>query len=383
MLKRKFFGRIDYLTLLITAVILVFGLVSISSAVSSVTTDELSVFDIAALANTESASLQLIFYAVGLLAVAVILLIDYNNLRDFSDLFYWAAVALLVLVLFFGREINGTAGWFVISGRGFQPSEYGKAVIIIVLAAETAKVTQNKESGIDSFRDLWPILWRFMIPFVLIMAQPDMGSAFVYLFVMAGILFAARLSWKKILFFLGLAAVAAPLLWLVMDDYQKVRFEVFLNPELDPLGKGLQTIRAKNVAASGGLFGKGFFSSELLTQQTNYLPEESTDFIFSAMVEACGFIGGLILIMLYACLIFRILRIAFRAKDHFGCYLAVGVAFMILFHVIENIGMNIGLLPITGVPLPLFSYGGSNVLTTMAGIGLALNVHMRRQRMDI
>jgi len=162
LLKRKFFGRIDYLTLLITAVILVFGLVSISSAVSSVTTDELSIFDIAALANTESASLQLIFYAVGLLAVAVILLIDYNNLRDFSDLFYWAAVALLVLVLFFGREINGTAGWFVISGRGFQPSEYGKVVIIIVLAAETAKVTQNKESGIDSFT-AWQngkLLWQ-------------------------------------------------------------------------------------------------------------------------------------------------------------------------------------------------------------------------------
>lgn len=383
MLKRNNLGRIDWLTLALAAMILLFGLVSISSTVSSVTTEELSIFDIVRLADTEYASLQLLFFGVGLVAIALILFVDYNNLKDFSNLLYWAAVALLALVLIFGEEKNGTAGWFIIGGRGFQPAEYCKLVIIIVLAKEIAELTQGKNTEIDSIRDIWPVLWRFLIPFVLIMRQPDWGSAFVYLFIMAGMLFIARLSWKKILLFLGMAAVAVPILWFAMDDWQRNRIEIFINPELDPLGKGLQAIRSRIVASSGGLFGKGFFSPELLTQQTNYLPEEHTDFIFASMVEACGFIGGILLAVLYLLLILRIMKLAYRAKDDFGTYICTGVALMLSFHVIENIGMNIGLLPITGVPLPLFSYGGSNVLTTMAGLGLVLNVNMRRQRWEL
>ena len=142
-------------------------------------------------------------------------------------------------------------------------------------------------------------------------------------------------------------------------------------------------LRAKIVGSSGGLNGKGLFSDELLTQQGNYLPEKQTDFIFAATSEAVGFVGGMILIILYGLLIYRLIRLSMRAKDDFGTYLILGVSFMLLFHVFENIGMNIGLMPVTGIPLPLFSYGGSNMLTIMLAIGLVLNVNMRRTRYNI
>ena len=370
--------------IILAAVILVFGMISISSAVSPASSSEVSLFELAKLANTEYSSLQLVYFGAGAVIIAVLLFIDYSNIGEFSEIIYWVSVALLAAVALFGSEINGTAGWFKIAGRGFQPAEFCKIAIIIVIAKETAKVTQDKETGLDTVKEIWPMLWRFMIPFVLIMIQPDWGSAFVYFFITAGIMFMGRLGWKKILVFLLLIAVIVPLLWFfVMDDWQKARIEVFLYPELDPMGNGLQSMRARSVIEAGGLLGKGFFSPDLLTQQSNYLPEEHTDFIFASMVESCGFIGGLILILLYVFLILRIFRLAIRAKDDFGMYISCGVGFMLIFHIVENIGMNIGLLPITGVPLPLFSYGGSNMITTMAGLGLVMGVDLRRQSWDL
>ena len=380
--NRKLLKRIDWLLILNTAAIIIFSVIAVSSTTSVLTAEELSIFDIAAYIDTDYAYLQLVFYGVALVAVAVVLFIDYNNLKDFTEAAYWISVALLVAVLFFGDEKNGTNGWFMIGSRGFQPAEFSKLVIIVVLAKETARAAE-KNGGLSTVKSILPILWRFAIPFGLILAQPDLGSAFVYFFIMAGILFAGKLNWKIIAVVLAAVAVAIPVAWHFMADYQKDRFLIFLDPYTDPLGKGLQTIRARTVIGAGGFFGKGLFSPELFTQQSNYLPEKHTDFLFASMVEACGFIGGFILILLYLFLILRILRIGYRAKDDFGRFICVGVAFMLIFHVVENIGMNIGVLPITGVPLPLFSYGGSNVLTTMLGIGLVLDVDMRRQSWEL
>ncbi len=380
---KKLIGRIDWLLLILTFVIMMFGVVAVSSAVSVVTTDELSVFDVVDYIDTDYAYSQLIFYGVSLVGIAVLLFIDYNNLKDFTETAYWISVAFLVAVLFFGKQQNGTNGWFMIKGRGFQPAEFSKLVMIVVLAKASARACERGNGGFETLRDVLPVVVKFAIPFILIALQPDLGSALVYFCIMAGMLFAGRINKKFIIIAILLIVVTVPVMWAFLKDYQKDRFLIFIDPYKDPLGKGLQTIRARTVIGAGGFFGKGLFSPLLFTQQSNYLPEKHTDFIFSSMVESCGFVGGLILILLYTFLILRILRIALRAKDNFGRFICVGVAFMLIFHVVENIGMNIGVLPITGIPLPLFSYGGSNVLTTMLGIGLVLNVDMRRQSWEL
>ncbi|MBQ9942704.1 MAG: FtsW/RodA/SpoVE family cell cycle protein, partial [Christensenellaceae bacterium] len=220
----------------------------------------------------------------------------------------------------------------------------------------------------------------FIIPFVLILAQPDFGSAIVYAVVLFGLMFMAKTNWKIILGVFGAVVAVLPLGWLMLADYQKNRLLSFVDPELDPTGAGYQVLRAKVVGSSGGLEGKGLFSADLLTQKTNYLPEEQTDFIFAATTEAVGFIGGMVIILLYGLLIYRLISLSMKAKDDFGAYLILGVSFMLLFHVVENIGMNIGAMPVTGIPLPLFSYGGSNLLTMMLAFGLVLNVNARRLR---
>ena len=193
-----------------------------------------------------------------------------------------------------------------------------------------------------------------------------------------GLLFMSKTSFKILGTIAGAALVLLPVAWLLMTPDQKGRIEVFLDPSKDPEGKGFNVLRAKTVASSGGFRGKGFFSQDLLTQQSSFLPEDHTDFIFSSTTEAIGFAGAILLVAAYLFLIFHLFRISMRARDDFGMYIIVGVACMLLFHVFENIGMNIGLMPVTGIPLPLISYGGSNLLTTL--IGMVLNVHMRSQR---
>jgi len=383
---RNFFNKtmlkkIDWLLLLIVFVLVLYGAVAITSATSpGFSSDEMTLEEYMGQLDFSYGGLQLIFFAVGLVAILLILWMDYNNLRDFSDIIYWASVALLVAVWLFGTTINGTTGWFRIGNRGVQPAELCKVTIILVLAKEFAKRTEGRSDGITRFQDLWPMFWRFSIPFALILLQPDWGSAMVYIFIFFGMLFMAKTSFKIIGLLMAGTVSLMPVAWLLMEDFQKKRITTFLDPASDLEGAGFNVLRAKVVGSSGGLNGKGFFSSDLLTQQSNYLPEKQTDFIFSANSEAAGFVGGLILIILYGLLIFRMIQLSSRAKDDFGTYLVLGVSFMLLFHIFENIGMNIGLMPVTGIPLPLFSYGGSNILTTMLAIGLVLNVNMRRIR---
>jgi rod shape determining protein RodA len=288
----------------------------------------------------------------------------------------------LLLVLLFGKEVNGTTGWFQIGNRSFQPAEVSKVTIIIVLAREFALRTEGRAQGISTFRELFPFLWRLAIPVALILMQPDWGTAFVYIFMFAGMLFMARTSLKLIGWLALGVGIAIPCSWLVMADYQKDRILVFLDPELDTQGRGMNVARAKEVIQMGGMNGKGVFSEELLTPD-GYVPMKDTDFIFSATGEAVGFWGCVIVLLLYLLLLGRMVMLAMRAKDDFGAYMIIGITCMFLFHIFENIGMNIGVMPVTGIPLPLFSYGGSNMITTLASIGIVLNVNMRRMRYSV
>jgi rod shape determining protein RodA len=285
---------------------------------------------------------------------------------------------MLIAVLFFGSKTRGMVGWFRFGSIGFQPGELCKIAVIIALAREFSRRTEGKNEGIRTFGDIWPILWRFAIPFVLICLQPDFGTAIVYLCVLIGMMFMAKTCFKVMATILGSGLAAIPLVWLLFDDYQKNRILVFLDPTKDPEGAGFNVLRAKIVGSSGGLWGKGFFSQDLLTQQSNYLPEKHTDFLFSTISESIGFFGCVFVLLLYMLLLFRMLQLSMKAKDDFGAYLIIGITFMLLFHIVENVGMNIGVMPVTGIPLPLMSSGGSNLVTTLISIGLVLNVNMRR-----
>lgn len=380
-LIKQYIKQIDWVLIGIIIVIFIFGLLSVTSTVNQgYDENSLTFWEYVDTLDLSQASLQLVYFAVGVVALILLLFLDYNNLREYSDIIYWATVGLLVAVLIFGEEINGTAGWFKIGGRGIQPAEFGKVFMIIVLAKEFAKRTEGKKDGIQKFKDLFPMLWRFAIPFLLICKQPDFGSAIVYLVIFIGMLFVAKTSFKIIGIMFGSVVVISPAVYFLLADYQQKRLISFINPELDPTGAGLQVLRAKEVAASGGMWGKGLFSDELLTQGTGYLPMSDTDFIFASTTEAIGYIGAAFVVLLYVLLIVRMFMLASRAKDDFGAYIIIGVACLFLFHVFENVGMNIGMMPVTGIPLPFFSYGGSNMLSCMMAISLVINVNMRRLR---
>ena len=380
-IAKQMIKQVDWILIAIIMVILVMGILSITSTVNEgYNADELTFWEYVDTIDFSEAGLQLVYFAVSIIVLVLILLVDYNNLREYTDIIYWATVALLLAVLIFGKEINGTAGWFKIGGRGFQPAEFGKVFMIIVLAKEFSKRTEGRREGIQKSRDLWPMLWRFAIPFVLIVLQPDFGSAIVYAVVLLGMMFFAKTSLKLIGALLGGVVVASPGIYFLLAPYQQQRILTFLDPSLDTTGAGLQVARAKEVASSGGMLGKGLFSDKLLTQGSGYLPEADTDFIFASTTEAIGYIGGAVIVLLFLAFIIRMFMLSARAKDDFGALLIVGVACMFLFHVFENIGMNIGMLPVTGIPLPFFSYGGSNMLSCMIAVAIVLNVNMRRLR---
>lgn len=377
----EFLRRIDWVTVALTLGLAIFGVIAIASATcTAYDADTQTFLEYIGSLSSRLPLTQFLFICLGIVCVVVLLFVDYNNIREFCNIIYWICVGLLVLTLILGSSQRGLQGWLKVGSVGIQTSEVCKPLIILVLAREFAERTENRSSGIDKWRDLLPIFWKFAIPVVLIGLQPDVGTAMVYAFVLVGLLFMSKTSFKILGPMAGAALGLLPIAWLLMTPDQKGRIEVFLDPTKDPEGKGFNVLRAKTVSSAGGFRGKGFFSQDLLTQQSGFLPEDHTDFIFSSTTEAIGFAGAVLLVGIYLFFIFHLFRISMRARDDFGMYIIVGVACMLLFHVFENIGMNIGVMPVTGIPLPLVSYGGSNVLTTFLSIGLVLTVHMRSQR---
>lgn len=378
----KMLKQIDWVIVLLVLGLVAFGLVALASCTSLTTGEELSFWEFVGSLNYDYAKPQLVYFGVGVLLAIVIMCIDYNHLRDYSNILYWGSVVMLILVLLFGKTVNGTRGWFVIGNRSFQPAEISKLTIIIVLAKEFAQYTEGRSKGIQTFRELFPFLWKLAIPLVFIFLQPDWGTAIVYIFTFAGMLFMAKTSLKLIGWLALGCGVAIPCAWLFMADYQKERILSFANPEENLQGSGYNVARAKELIRQGGMSGKGLFADELLSPG-GYVPEHRTDFIFSATSEAIGFWGGLLLIFIYLLLLGRMIMLSLRVKDDFGAYMILGIAFMFLFHIFENVAMNIGVMPVTGIPLPFISYGGSNMLTSVAAIGLVLNINMRRLRYSV
>ena len=317
---------------------------------------------------------QIVAFILGIIGIVFVLLIDYNTFGEMEKIIYIVNILLLIAVLVFGKEIKESRSWIILGPVRFQPSEIVKIGFILTFA----KQLEKREGSLDTLKGVAPLI-LYMVPIIgLILRQPDFGTALVFVFFSFFMLYAAGMNYKFILGIGALGIISAPALWLYyLKPYQKHRIMVFFNPELDPLGTGYHVIQSKIAIGSGQFLGKGLFQG---TQNNlGFIPERHTDFIFSVIGEELGLLGSIIIILLFLWLIMRCMYIAKISKDSYGKYITVGVMAMFLFHVLENIGMTIGIMPVTGIPLPFISYGGSSLLTNMISIGLVLNVGMRRQ----
>lgn len=361
MFDRRLVINFDWVLLLTVCLVSAIGIVNLYSA-----TAEWSI-------GTPFYLKQLFWLGGGLLLALLMCLFDYRHLEHFSIHVYILSIGLLLFVLLLGKTSMGATRWIHLGFFNLQPSEVIKVAMILVLARFLGR---NAHHFGFQFIELWQPALILLVPVTMILKQPDLGTALMLVFISASMLLFAGLQ-RQTLVGLGILGVLAGVGgWFGMHEYQRARIRTFLNPEADPLGSGYHIIQSKIAVGSGGFFGKGFMAGT--QSQLSFLPERHTDFAFSVFAEEWGFTGSCFLLLCYLFLIIWGIYIARRAADRFGMFLAVGVTAMIFWHIVVNLGMVIGLLPVVGVPLPLFSYGGTSMVTTMIGVGLLMNVSMRR-----
>jgi len=317
---------------------------------------------------------QLTFYLLSMAVMLLIVSIDYRVLITWNYLFYTLMILSLVAALFIGKTIGGSQRWIDLGFFRLQPSEPAKLIMVITLASYYYR--RESGSGFTLKELIVPILLT-LVPFALIAKQPDLGTGLMLIFIFATITLFVKLRWSTLMTLVSAGLSAIPIGWtFFLKPYQRQRIETFLNPENDPLGTGYHITQSKIAVGSGHWFGKGFMHG---TQgQLDFLPERHTDFAFSVWAEEWGFLGSIILLGCYFFMILWGLNIAISSRDKFGVLLAYGITFLIFWQAFINLAMILGLLPVVGIPLPIISYGGSSLLTTMAGIGILLNIRMRR-----
>ncbi|MBR2571954.1 MAG: rod shape-determining protein RodA [Clostridia bacterium] len=379
----KMLNHFDWGLLVLVLSISFFGVVCIFSA-TAVPVDgdpsQMSFLEIIRTQPTRYASLQLLWILLGTVAMAFIVFIKTDYFERYSNTIYWLNLALLLLVLFTERGRGAMAGWFRWGSdmnRTIQPSEFGKLAIIIALA----KIFAGRKKPISNIKELGPVVAYVGVPLLLIVLQPDVGTALVYLVIFGVMLFASGTSYKLIFGILMVALLMMFPLWYYLnnragDDFRLQRILVFLDQTLDTNGSGMQMNNARIALGSGGMWGKGMFSEGNFAS-LNYIPDDYTDFIFAIVGESFGFVGAAILVLALLTLIIWLIVLSSRATTAFGTYVIIGVAAMFLFHIVENVGMVIGLLPVTGIPLSFVSYGGSNLLTNYMAMGLVFGISMR------
>ena len=317
---------------------------------------------------------QIYWIGYGLVAMLIALALDYRWFNRYAYLIYFLTLLALTYVLFYGVVVSGSRRWLHIGSISIQVSEFAKVSLIIVLAKyfESGKMM----SGQYTLKDLLiPALMTGVLG-GLIVIQPDLGTTMMIFFIFLVFMVAIEMQTTTLIKLFSSGLLLAPAIWFFLQDYQKSRLLTLFNPELDPLGAGYHSIQSKIAIGSGGFWGKGLLAGT--QSRLNFLPEKHTDFIFSVFAEETGFLGVAVLLSLFLFVILKGLNIAFRAGDRFGFFLALGLISSIAFYIIFNVGMTIGLFPITGIPLPLLSYGGSSIITNFFAIGLLLNIEMRR-----
>lgn len=367
-LDRKDLKELDFGMLLSAVAILVFGVFNIYTATSGY-----------------YARLQLFWLLLSLGVVYVILLMDYRQVYKIVDVLYWIVVLLLVFVLFTSK-VKGASGWFSIGSRGLQPAEFAKLTTMLMVGKQLQKVDGN----LNNLKNFFQVTVYAAIPVILMLLQPEMGITMITFFIVLGIYYVMGLSMKVILAgfgFIGLSMLVV-LKTSFLPSHWSDRLTSFLFNEGSELGINYQLSRSVISIGSGKVSGKFDFTQFLndMTNQTqsstqffNRVPENHTDFIFSVLAENFGLIGGVTLLLLYGILLYRMIRVARKTEDIFGRCIAVGVFSSFLFSILQNIGMTMGIMPISGITLPLVSYGGSSVLTTFIAIGMVLNVGMKKK----
>lgn len=312
---------------------------------------------------------QLIFAGVGVAVLVFMANYNYHTLARVNRGTYVLLIMLLLFVLLFGRQIRGSARWISLGFFQLQPAELAKLIVVIGLA----RWFYLFRGQINAWRNVIITFLLAAVPAGLVLVEPDLGSSLVILAVWFGTLLVSPISKKRLLVLVFCGLLAAGAAWqFVLHDYQRSRLETFLDPNLDPRGTGYNVRQALISVGSGQLFGRGLGRG--LQSQLRFLPERQTDFIFATAAEEVGFVGSVAIVGLYALLLLRILVIAGRARDDLGKYLSYGVFFLFFFQIFVNIAMNIGIAPVTGIPLPLLSYGGSSLLVTMMALGLMHNI---------
>jgi rod shape determining protein RodA len=367
MFDRRLLQCFDWGLLLLTLSVGSAGLVVLYSAISAGAVEpEIVLF-----------KKQLIWFGGGIGAMVFCFLFDYKQLERFCNVIYLASVGSLIAVLFFGKFVGGSQRWLPLGPFSIQPSEMAKVAVIIILARYFAKVVNTQGM---TLRDLVTPVLLTTVPFALIVRQPDLGTAMVIALIAGTMTLFAKIERRTLGWLFATFTLLVPLVWFFLQGYQKQRILTFLNPDRDPLGAGYHIIQSKIAIGSGMLSGKGFLKG---TQNAlSFLPEHHTDFIFSVLAEEWGLMGSLPMILLFLIIIAWGLSIAGRCRDPFGTILSVGVTAMIAWQVFINIGMVMGLMPVVGVTLPFVSYGGSSIVTMMMGVGLLMNVSMRRFKFE-
>lgn len=316
---------------------------------------------------------QAVFGGVGIILMFALIFFDYRHIGKFSTPIYFATILLLSVAVLFGKTVRGTSGWIDIGAFQFQPVEGAKIALIIFLASFIAK----KRSVLGEWVRILASLILSSVLIFLVLRQPDLGSALVLSGIWAGMIFVSGIRLKHILALCLVGAALAFSGWFFLEEYQRSRIETFMNPELDPRGSGYNVLQSMTAVGSGGIFGKGVgYGSQ---SQLSFLPEKHTDFIVAVIAEELGILGFAAILFAYGLLIYRIRCIAESARDNTGYLIAIGAFSYFIIQIIVNVGMNIGALPVTGIPAPFLSYGGSSLLASFIIIGLLLGVHHRRQ----
>lgn len=352
--------KLDWILLISVFLLLIIGLLVLYS-----TSFDGSAFD------SSNLKKQIISIAVGIIAMFFLSFFDYRKFNSYSTKFYFLMLILLLAVIFIGKTIRGSTGWIGIADYHIQPVEIAKLIMVVFLASFLSK---KKTQLSIVVRTIVSIVLVFF-PVFLILRQPDLGSAVIILASWATVLSVSGLNKKNllILFIVGIMTLSSS--WFFMKSYQKDRIANFIDPMRDPSGSGYNVIQSIVAVGSGGMLGKGLGHGS--QSQLNFLPEKHTDFIFAVIAEELGFAGVAAVFVLFGTIFWRIKETARRARDNFGYLMTVGIMAMIFFQLLINAGMNIGVMPVTGVPLPLLSYGGNSISVTLAAIGMVQSVYMR------
>ncbi|MEI3393563.1 MAG: rod shape-determining protein RodA [Clostridia bacterium] len=363
-MQKKMFKNFEWGILICTIILLAIGLVALFSATQN--------------SDYEEFKKQIMWIGISIPVIVVVILVDYEILAKISPVIYGLSLISLVAVLF-TEPINGATSWFNIGPFSFQPAEFAKIAVVLFMANVMVKLQQKGRDEINRFCKLGIILATVAVPTLLIIKQPDYGTALAFLVALIFMLYVAGINKKYIITAVLLVVILVPLAYFfILPEHAKARIDVYLNPNLDPRGDGYNIIQSKLAIGAGQIFGMGLFKGN--QTQLGYLYPKTTDFIFAVISEEMGFVVAGAIIVLYVILITKSIQVAKTAKDDLGSYIATGIVGIFFFHMLENIGMTMGLLPITGIPLPFVSYGGSSMLTNLTLIAILLNISTRRKK---